>query len=205
MRHSWGNWNKKTFFGHSWFGKGRVTTFGKRDINQTRYSFTYKCWTMLSIIFWIAQHNCFIYKMSENSEPHFPCWKLQVPRFLWPTVQNTETFSLQKVEKVINPHIRGTASSEWFAFLIYKGLQLHRSTIINHWRFTSYLLLCYKKEKVLRQQFWEGPFLFQHVHKASSIKKLFLQLGAEGLNWPAESWTQPHPAPTGLTETQTVS
>ena len=43
----------------------------------------------------------------------------------------------------------------------------------------------------LWQQFWEGPFLFQHdnspVHKARSTQKWFLKIGVEELDWPAQS------------------
>ena len=43
----------------------------------------------------------------------------------------------------------------------------------------------------LWQQFWEGPFLFQHnnasVHKARSIQKWFVEIGVKELDWPAQS------------------
>jgi hypothetical protein len=43
----------------------------------------------------------------------------------------------------------------------------------------------------LWQQFGEGPFLFQHdtapVHKVRSIQKWFIKIGAEELDWPAQS------------------
>ena len=43
----------------------------------------------------------------------------------------------------------------------------------------------------LWQQFWEGPFLFQHdnatVHKARSIQKWFAEIGVEELDWHAQS------------------
>ena len=42
-----------------------------------------------------------------------------------------------------------------------------------------------------RQQFGEGPFLFQYenapVHKASSIKKWFVEIGVQELDWAAQS------------------
>ena len=42
-----------------------------------------------------------------------------------------------------------------------------------------------------RQQFGEGPFLFQHdnslVRRASSIQKCFVEIGVEELDWPAQS------------------
>jgi hypothetical protein len=43
----------------------------------------------------------------------------------------------------------------------------------------------------LWQQFGRRPFLFQHdnvpVHKARSIQKLFVDIGVEELDWPAQS------------------
>jgi hypothetical protein len=43
----------------------------------------------------------------------------------------------------------------------------------------------------LRQQFGEGPFLFQHdnapVYKARSIQKWFVEISVEELDWPAQS------------------
>ena len=43
----------------------------------------------------------------------------------------------------------------------------------------------------LRQQFEEGPFLFQHdntpLHKARFIQKGFVEIGVEELDWTAES------------------
>ena len=43
----------------------------------------------------------------------------------------------------------------------------------------------------LWQQFGEGTFLFQHdnatVHKARSIQKLFVEIGVERLDWPAQN------------------
>ena len=43
----------------------------------------------------------------------------------------------------------------------------------------------------LRQQFGEGPFLFQHynapVHKERSIQKWFVEISVEELDWPAQS------------------
>ena len=43
----------------------------------------------------------------------------------------------------------------------------------------------------LWQQFGEGPFQFQHdnahVQKVRSIKKWFVEIGVEELDWPAES------------------
>ena len=39
----------------------------------------------------------------------------------------------------------------------------------------------------LWQQFGEGPFLFQHVHKVRSIQKWFVEIGVEELDWPAQS------------------
>ena len=43
----------------------------------------------------------------------------------------------------------------------------------------------------LWQQFGEGPFLFHHdnapVLKARSIQKLFVEIGVEELDWPAQS------------------
>ena len=41
----------------------------------------------------------------------------------------------------------------------------------------------------LCQQFWEGPFLFQHdrAGKARSIQKWFVEIGVEELDWPAQS------------------
>ena len=43
----------------------------------------------------------------------------------------------------------------------------------------------------LWQQFWKGPFLFQHdndlVHKARSIQKWFVEIGVEELDRPAQS------------------
>ena len=43
----------------------------------------------------------------------------------------------------------------------------------------------------LRQQFVEGPFLFQHdnapVHKARSTQKWFVEIDVEELDWPAQS------------------
>jgi hypothetical protein len=43
----------------------------------------------------------------------------------------------------------------------------------------------------LWQQVGEGPFLFQHdnapVHKARFIKKCFVEIGVEELDWPAQS------------------
>ena len=43
----------------------------------------------------------------------------------------------------------------------------------------------------LWQQFWEGPFLFQHdnapVHKARSIQKWLVELAVEELDWPTQS------------------
>ena len=45
--------------------------------------------------------------------------------------------------------------------------------------------------QILWQQFGEGPFLFQHdnapVHKARSIQKLFVEIGVEELDWPAQN------------------
>ena len=41
------------------------------------------------------------------------------------------------------------------------------------------------------QQFGEGPILFQHdiasLHKARSIRKWFVEIGVEELEWPAQS------------------
>ena len=43
----------------------------------------------------------------------------------------------------------------------------------------------------LRQQFEDGPFLFQHgnapEHKARSIQKWFVEIGVEELDWPAQT------------------
>ena len=43
----------------------------------------------------------------------------------------------------------------------------------------------------LWQQFGEGPLLFQDdnapVHKARSIQKLFVEIGVEELDWPAQN------------------
>ena len=43
----------------------------------------------------------------------------------------------------------------------------------------------------LWQQFGEVPFLFQHdnalMHKARSIQKLFVEIGEEEFDWPAQS------------------
>ena len=43
----------------------------------------------------------------------------------------------------------------------------------------------------LWQEFGEGPFLFQHenalMHKARSIRKWFVEIGVEELDWPAQS------------------
>ena len=43
----------------------------------------------------------------------------------------------------------------------------------------------------LCKQFGQGPFLFQHdnapVHKARSIQKLFVEIGVEELDCPAQS------------------
>jgi hypothetical protein len=43
----------------------------------------------------------------------------------------------------------------------------------------------------LWQQFWEGPFLFQHdnapMHEVKSIQKWFVQMCGEELDWPAQS------------------
>ena len=43
----------------------------------------------------------------------------------------------------------------------------------------------------LWQQLGEGPFLFQHnnapMHKVRSIKKWFVEIGVEELDWPAQS------------------
>ena len=52
-------------------------------------------------------------------------------------------------------------------------------------------ILDYSVPPTLWQQFGEGPFLFQHnnatVHKARSIHKLFVEIGVEELDWPAQS------------------
>jgi hypothetical protein len=41
------------------------------------------------------------------------------------------------------------------------------------------------------QQFGEGPFLFQHdnapMHKTLSIRKWFVEIAVEELDWPAQS------------------
>ena len=43
----------------------------------------------------------------------------------------------------------------------------------------------------LWQHIGEGPFLFQHdnapMHKARLIQKLFVEIGVEELDWPAQS------------------
>ena len=55
----------------------------------------------------------------------------------------------------------------------------------------QYNILDYSVVPTLREQFGEGPFLFQHdnasMHKARSIQKWFFKISAEELDWPAQS------------------
>jgi hypothetical protein len=48
----------------------------------------------------------------------------------------------------------------------------------------------------LLQLFGEGPFLFQHdnsiMHKSRSIRKWFVEIGVEELDWPATSAQELH-------------
>ena len=48
-------------------------------------------------------------------------------------------------------------------------------------------ILDYSVLPTLWQQFVEGPFLFQHVHKARSMQKWFAKICVEELDWPAQS------------------
>ena len=60
------------------------------------------------------------------------------------------------------------------------------------------------------QQFGEGPFLFQHdnapIHKARSKQKMFVEIGVEEHDWPAQCPDlNPHQTSLGGIETQIVS